>query len=100
MMFFPQHNPGLWATGNQKTQAPQEALYSYYKPGIDSAAPKVFALMQQMSLGWNWTMFGVNCLPVLPVNEQLSARHWKSLEKLESGVLQGRKIRCLSGDVC
>ena len=53
MMFFPQHNPGLWATGDQKTQAPQEALYSYYKPGIDSAAPKVFALMQQMSLGWN-----------------------------------------------
>ena len=92
MMFFPQHNPGLWATGNQKTQAPQEALYSYYKPGIDSAAPKVFALMQQMSLGWNWTMFGVNCLPVCQ-NEQLSVRHRKSLEK-------GRTIRCLSGDVC
>jgi len=50
MMFFPQHNPGLWATGDQKTQAPQEALYSYHKPGIDSAAPKVFALMQQMKL--------------------------------------------------
>ena len=45
-------------------------------------------------------MFGVNCLPVCQ-NEQLSARHRKSLEKLESGVLQkGRKIRCLSGDVC
>ena len=50
-MFFPDHNPGLWEVGNKVTMAVAEPLYSYYKPGIDSAAPKVYLLMSSMQLG-------------------------------------------------
>jgi hypothetical protein len=49
-MFFPDHNPGLWEVGNKVTMAVAEPLYSYYKPGIDSAAPKVYQLMSSMQL--------------------------------------------------
>lgn len=49
-MFFPDHNPGLWEVGNKVTMAVAEPLYSYYKPGIDSAAPKVYQLMSSMRL--------------------------------------------------
>ena len=49
-MFFPDHNPGEWAQGIRVSQAPEEKLWQYYKPGIDSAAPKVFLVLSNMQL--------------------------------------------------
>ena len=51
LMFFPDHDPGQWPVGNKITQAASEPLWAYYKPGIDSQAPKVFSLMSNMPLG-------------------------------------------------
>ena len=48
LMFFPDHDPGQWRVGNKISQAASEPLWAYYKPGIDSQAPKVFSLMSNM----------------------------------------------------
>lgn len=47
-MFFPDHNPGEWDVGVKTSMPAEEPLWAYYKPGVDSAAPKVFLVLSNM----------------------------------------------------
>lgn len=49
-MFFPDHNPGEWDVGVKTSMPAEEPLWAYYKPGVDSAAPKVFLVLSNMAL--------------------------------------------------